>query len=105
MNATIPSKLTSLRSMAEGMGVAEVEQGHSRLRPSGHVDGCGMIEVVLEDVRPHPLASRTQPPMQLSNLTWTAVQALDKSTPVVVPVAAMEQHGHHLPLFTDSMLL
>jgi creatinine amidohydrolase len=25
--------------------------------------------------------------------------------PVVVPIAALEQHGHHLPVFTDSMLL
>ena len=25
--------------------------------------------------------------------------------PVVVPIAAVEQHGRHLPVFTDSMLL
>ena len=43
--------------------------------------------------------------MQLSELTWPKVQALSKDTPVVIPVAALEQHGHHLPLFTDSMLL
>ena len=43
--------------------------------------------------------------MQLSDLTWPKVQALSKDTPVVIPVAALEQHGHHLPLFTDSMLL
>ena len=43
--------------------------------------------------------------MHLANLTWPAVAALDKSTPVVFPVAALEQHGHHLPLFTDSLLL
>lgn len=43
--------------------------------------------------------------MQLSDLTWPKVQALNKNTPVVIPVAALEQHGHHLPLFTDSMLL
>src|SRR5687767_3469792 len=43
--------------------------------------------------------------MQLADLNWPAVQALDKNTPVVVPVAALEQHGHHLPLFTDSLLL
>src|SRR5678815_4737905 len=43
--------------------------------------------------------------MQLSDLNWPAVQALSKDTPVVFPVAALEQHGHHLPLFTDSMLL
>jgi creatinine amidohydrolase len=43
--------------------------------------------------------------MQLAELTWPAVQALHKDTPVVFPIAALEQHGHHLPLFTDSMLL
>jgi creatinine amidohydrolase len=33
------------------------------------------------------------------------VAALSKDTPVVFPVAALEQHGRHLPLFTDSMLM
>ena len=43
--------------------------------------------------------------MQLTDMTWPAINALDRNTPVVIPVAALEQHGHHLPLFTDSMLL
>ncbi len=43
--------------------------------------------------------------MQLANLKWTEVQALDKNTPVVIPIAALEQHSLHLPLFTDSYLL
>ena len=43
--------------------------------------------------------------MYLANLTWPAMSALDKSTPVVIPVAAVEQHGHHLPVYTDSLLL
>ncbi len=43
--------------------------------------------------------------MQLSDLNWRAVQALSKDTPVVFPIAALEQHGGHLPLFTDSLLL
>lgn len=43
--------------------------------------------------------------MQLADLNWPAVQSLDRNTPVVFPVAALEQHGHHLPLFTDSLLL
>ena len=43
--------------------------------------------------------------MQLKDLNWPAVQALSKDTPVVFPVAALEQHGGHLPVFTDSMLL
>jgi creatinine amidohydrolase len=35
--------------------------------------------------------------------TWPDIQSLDKQTPVVVPLASMEQHGHHLPLFVDTM--
>jgi creatinine amidohydrolase len=38
-------------------------------------------------------------------MNWPAVAALGKDTPVVVPIAALEQHGRHLPVFTDSMLL
>lgn len=43
--------------------------------------------------------------MHLADLTAPDVRALNKDTPVVVPIAALEQHGGHLPLFTDSMLL
>lgn len=43
--------------------------------------------------------------MQLLEMTWPQVAALPKTTPVVVPVAALEQHGRHMPLFTDSLLL
>lgn len=43
--------------------------------------------------------------MQLTDLTWPAVQSLNRDLPVVFPVAALEQHGPHLPLFTDSLLL
>lgn len=43
--------------------------------------------------------------MQLTDLNWPAVQRLSKDIPIIFPVAALEQHGHHLPVFTDSMLL
>jgi len=43
--------------------------------------------------------------MKLSDLTWPDVAALSPDMPVVIPVAALEQHGHHLPVFTDSLLL
>lgn len=43
--------------------------------------------------------------MNLTDLTWPEVEALSRDIPVVIPVAALEQHGHHLPVFTDSMLL
>ena len=43
--------------------------------------------------------------MNLSDLTWPEVNQLSRDVPVLIPVAALEQHGHHLPVFTDSMLL
>ena len=43
--------------------------------------------------------------MNLTDLTWKTVADLPRETPVVIPVAALEQHGHHLPVFTDRMLL
>jgi creatinine amidohydrolase len=33
------------------------------------------------------------------------VAELSPDLPVVIPIAALEQHGHHLPVFTDSLLL
>lgn len=38
-------------------------------------------------------------------MNWPAVAALARDTPVVIPLAALEQHGQHLPVFTDSMLV
>jgi creatinine amidohydrolase len=38
-------------------------------------------------------------------MSWPAVAALSKDVPVVVPIAALEQHGRHLPVMTDSLLL
>ncbi len=38
-------------------------------------------------------------------MSWPQVAALSPNVPVVIPTAALEQHGHHLPLFTDSMLV
>ncbi len=42
--------------------------------------------------------------MELANLTWPDVDALDRDTLVIIPIAALEQHGQHMPLFTDSIL-
>src|SRR6188768_4213028 len=44
-------------------------------------------------------------PMQLADLKWPDIDALGREVPVVIPVAALEQHGRHKPLFTDSLLL
>ena len=43
--------------------------------------------------------------MELAELSWPTVAAVAKDTPVVFPIAALEQHGHHLPVYTDSYLL
>ena len=43
--------------------------------------------------------------MELLELAWPAVAALPKTTPIVFPIAALEQHGKHMPVFTDSLLL
>lgn len=42
--------------------------------------------------------------MLLAELTWQQVNELDKSTVVIVPFGAMEQHGPHLPLETDALI-
>ena len=42
--------------------------------------------------------------MELPDLAWPAIAALPRSTPIVFPVAALEQHGKHMPVFTDSLL-
>ena len=43
--------------------------------------------------------------MLLQEMTWPEIGNLSRDLPVLVPVAALEQHGHHMPVFTDSMLL
>lgn len=42
--------------------------------------------------------------MLLAEMKWPEVAALSKDTPVLVPIAALEQHGPHMPVFTDSLL-
>ncbi len=42
---------------------------------------------------------------QLAYLNWKQVEALHKEkTLLVLPTAAIEQHGHHLPLATDTLI-
>jgi creatinine amidohydrolase len=43
--------------------------------------------------------------MHLYEQKWPDVAALSKDMPVLIPIAALEQHGHHMPVFTDSLLL
>jgi creatinine amidohydrolase len=42
--------------------------------------------------------------MKLANLTWADIDQLDRTTVVVIPFGAMEQHGPHLPMQTDALI-
>lgn len=42
----------------------------------------------------------------LAHHTWSEVAGLDKQNGVVIlPIGAVEQHGHHLPLLTDTIIV
>jgi len=43
--------------------------------------------------------------MKLAELTWKDVDALFRDIVVIIPTGSLEQHGPHLPLFTDSLLV
>lgn len=43
--------------------------------------------------------------MLLHELTSPTLASKAPDTPVVLPIAALEQHGEHMPLFTDSLLV
>lgn len=43
--------------------------------------------------------------MKLADLAWPDVAALDRETVVLVPTGSLEQHGPHLPLLTDTLLV
>src|SRR5947209_7594373 len=44
--------------------------------------------------------------MRFAEMTAPEIRALDRErTLVVAPIAACEQHGRHLPVFTDSILV
>ncbi len=43
--------------------------------------------------------------MQLAHLTWPEIDALPRDIVVLLPTGATEQHGPHLPLATDTILV
>lgn len=43
--------------------------------------------------------------MILAHATWPDVEAFSREAVVLVPTGSLEQHGRHLPLFTDSLLV
>ncbi len=42
--------------------------------------------------------------MILSRMTWKEVDVLDRETIILIATGSCEQHGGHLPVFTDSIL-
>jgi creatinine amidohydrolase len=42
--------------------------------------------------------------MRWEDLTWKEIDRIDRSTPVVLNLASIEQHGPHLPVSTDSAI-
>ena len=42
--------------------------------------------------------------MKLAEMTWPEVAGVSKDAVVLIPTGSLEQHGPHLPLFTDSLL-
>ena len=39
--------------------------------------------------------------MNLFDLTWPTIHALDRNTPVIFPIAALEQHGPAVSMDAD----
>lgn len=42
--------------------------------------------------------------MILAEQTWKEIEGLSREVVVLIPTGSLEQHGTHLPLFTDSIL-
>lgn len=43
--------------------------------------------------------------MILARMSWPEVEAVSRDVVVLIPTGSLEQHGPHLPLFTDSLLV
>jgi len=43
--------------------------------------------------------------MKLGEMTWKDVDAVDRDTVILIPTGSLEQHGLHLPLLTDTILV
>jgi creatinine amidohydrolase len=43
--------------------------------------------------------------MKLQDMTWPEVDAISREVVVLIPTGSLEQHGPHLPLSTDTLLV
>lgn len=43
--------------------------------------------------------------MKLQDLSWPEVEQADRNVIVLIPTGSLEQHGRHLPLYTDSLIV
>ena len=43
--------------------------------------------------------------MKLQSATWQDIDAFKRDGVILIPTGSLEQHGPHLPLFTDSMIV
>jgi creatinine amidohydrolase len=43
--------------------------------------------------------------VQLFSMTWEEIAQIDREAIVVIPFGAVEQHSHHLPVGTDTMIV
>ena len=44
--------------------------------------------------------------MRFAEMTWPEIRRIDRQHSVVLcPIAACEQHSHHLPTYTDTILV
>ncbi len=43
--------------------------------------------------------------MVLADATWQEVESFSREAVVLIPTGSLEQHGPHLPLFTDTLLV
>jgi len=70
---------------------------------------AGLILLALAGARPlaaqpNPLWTEGKVKNYLPHMTWPEVEELSKKTDmVIIPVGSLEQHGHQLPIGTDSL--
>jgi hypothetical protein len=70
--------------------------------PRGLLNPGKMISFQAEAQRSEDVDSDSR---NFAYLTWKQVDALPReSTLLILPTAAIEQHGHHLPLATDTLM-